>query len=62
MTLDERGFERAGCRLHAWVGGASDDSPIVFTHGATIDHRERVVHRELMTFLDLLLAHPGTMG
>jgi len=34
----------------------------VFTHGVTIDHREWVVHRDLMTFLDLLAAHPGTMG
>ena len=62
MTLDERVFERRGCRLHAWVRGASGGSPIVFTHGVTIDHREWVVHRDLMTFLDLLAAHPGTMG
>ena len=40
MTLEERVFERGGCRLHAWVGGASGGSPVVFTHGATIDHRK----------------------
>jgi len=61
MTLDERVFERAGRRLHSWVGGASGGSPVDFTHGATIDHREWVLQRELMTFLDLHPAHPGTM-
>jgi len=41
MTLEERVFERGGCRLHAWVGGdASGGSPVVFTRGATVDHRE----------------------
>ena len=62
MTLEERVFERGGCRLHAWVGGASGGSPVVFTHGATVDHREWVLQRELMRFLDRLPAHPGTIG
>ena len=30
--------ERAGCRLHYWSGGGRG-TPLVFTHGYTMDHR-----------------------
>lgn len=32
-------LERGGCPLHYWVGGAPDRPLVVFTHGATMDHR-----------------------
>ncbi len=32
-------FDHAGCRLHYWLAGPSRRPPVVFTHGATMDHR-----------------------
>ncbi len=36
--LTESVLEREGCPLHYWVGGAVGRPPIVFTHGACVDH------------------------
>jgi pimeloyl-ACP methyl ester carboxylesterase len=40
MKLDEHILDRPGCRLHSWLGGQADGPPVVFTHGATVDHHE----------------------
>ena len=32
-------LERAGCPLHYWLAGPRDRPLVVFTHGATADHR-----------------------
>ncbi|WP_214105389.1 alpha/beta fold hydrolase [Acrocarpospora catenulata] len=39
MTLRHRTLRRVGCEIHYWTGGSGDRPPIVFTHGATLDHR-----------------------
>ncbi|RSN72052.1 alpha/beta fold hydrolase [Actinomadura sp. WAC 06369] len=39
MTPRHRTVQRAGCEIHYWTGGPDDGLPIVFTHGATLDHR-----------------------
>ncbi|MFG1855532.1 alpha/beta fold hydrolase [Actinomadura geliboluensis] len=39
MTLRHRTVQRTGCEIHYWTGGSGDGPPIVFTHGATLDHR-----------------------
>lgn len=31
--------ERLGCTLHYWLSGPADAPLVVFTHGATLDHR-----------------------
>jgi len=40
MEFIEQVLERKGCRLHYWLGGPTGAPLVVFTHGATIDHRE----------------------
>lgn len=40
MELIEKTLDRAGCRLHYWVGGRQNEPLVVFTHGATISHLE----------------------
>lgn len=32
-------FERAGCPIHYWLSGPKDAPLVVFSHGATMDHR-----------------------
>lgn len=32
-------LDRQGCKLHFWLSGAEGKPLLVFTHGATIDHR-----------------------
>ncbi len=32
-------FEVSGCRMHYWLAGPTDRPLVVFTHGATMDHR-----------------------
>lgn len=40
MTLRHRTVQRStDCEIHHWTGGPGDQSPIVLTHGATLDHR-----------------------
>ena len=39
MELVERTLRRPGVDLHYWVGGVEQAPLIVFTHGATVDHR-----------------------
>ncbi len=31
--------ERAGCPIHYWISGPKDAPPVVFSHGAMMDHR-----------------------
>jgi pimeloyl-ACP methyl ester carboxylesterase len=40
LNLTEKTLEREGCTLHYWCGGDPDGVPLVFSHGAYIDHRE----------------------
>jgi pimeloyl-ACP methyl ester carboxylesterase len=40
MEMEERRLGRDGFDLHYWVGGKAGAPLVVFTHGATIDHRE----------------------
>lgn len=40
MDLLEGSINRSGCDIHYWIGGNSQAPLVVFTHGATIDHRE----------------------
>jgi len=41
MKLTEGILERNGAKIHYWTGGGKAGKPlVVFTHGATIDHRE----------------------
>ena len=37
--LRHRTVQRTGCEVNYWTGGRDDGIPIVFTHGATLDHR-----------------------
>ncbi|WP_018657456.1 alpha/beta fold hydrolase [Actinomadura flavalba] len=39
MTLTHRTLDRPGCTLHYRIGGPRDGVPVVFSHGATMDHR-----------------------
>ena len=32
-------LERRGCRIHYWLSGSADAPPVVFSHGAMMDHR-----------------------
>lgn len=32
-------LERAGCPIHYWLSGPKDAPPVVFSHGAMMDHR-----------------------
>ena len=32
-------LERAGCPIHYWLSGPVDAPPVMFSHGATMDHR-----------------------
>ena len=40
MALEEHILERAGAKMHYWLGGKAGAPLVVFTHGATIDHHE----------------------
>ena len=40
MKLVEAILERNGVKIHYWTGGKAGKPLVVFTHGATIDHRE----------------------
>lgn len=40
IALIESIIERNGLNIHYWTGGKTDAPLVVFTHGATIDHRE----------------------
>jgi pimeloyl-ACP methyl ester carboxylesterase len=40
VELTENILERNGCPIHYWTGGKTGAPLVVFTHGATIDHRE----------------------
>ena len=40
MKLVEAILERNGVKTHYWTGGKAGKPLVVFTHGATIDHRE----------------------
>ncbi len=38
-VLEAHVLERNNCPLHYWLGGADDRPLVVFSHGATMDHR-----------------------
>lgn len=38
-TTVEGVLEKSGCPLHYWISGPKDAPPIVFSHGAMMDHR-----------------------
>lgn len=38
VNLTEHILERHGSPIHYWVGGPSGAKPIIFTHGALVDH------------------------
>jgi len=40
MKFTEAILERNGAKIHYWVSGKAGKPLVVFTHGATIDHRE----------------------
>lgn len=40
MKITESFLERNGAKIHYWTGGKAGKPLVVFTHGATIDHRE----------------------
>ncbi|HAX80209.1 MAG TPA: alpha/beta hydrolase [Cyanobacteria bacterium UBA11372] len=40
MELKEALLERNGLNIHYWTGGKAAAPPVIFTHGATIDHHE----------------------
>lgn len=40
MELAEGLLERGGFNIHFWTGGSATTLPVVFTHGATLDHHE----------------------
>jgi 3-oxoadipate enol-lactonase len=40
IYLREFVLERKGCPLHYWLAGKQDAPTLIFTHGATVDHRQ----------------------
>lgn len=40
ILITQHVLERAGCPIHYWLTGPEERPLVVFTHGATIDHRE----------------------
>ena len=38
MEMTEGILERAGCPIHYWLSGPEDGPPVVFSHGAMMDH------------------------